>query len=137
MRIYTLNTHLWKLNSNCKKTLFNETVEGSPINLSRISEIQNCFSKSGLYFQSYLALDLYSKVQFFINSSLKLIAWDQFERSLKTYSVASCGFFSLASLFLLFWFYDTQSNLLLLWKRLSLTQMPAKRVERFWRLQWH
>ena len=100
MRIYTLNTHLWKLNSNCKKTLFNETVEGSPINLSRVSEIQNCFSKSGLYFQSYLALVLYSKVQFFINSSLKLIAWDQFERSLKTYSVVPCGFFSLVVLFL-------------------------------------
>ena len=75
----------------------------SQFNLSRVSEIQNCFSKSGLYFQSYLALVLYSKVQFFINSSLKLIAWDQFERSLKTYSVAPCGFFSLASRFLLFW----------------------------------
>ena len=86
----------------------------SQINLGRVSEIQNCFSKSGLYFQSYLALVLYSKVQFFINSSLKLITWDQFERSLKTYSVASCGFFSLASRFLLFWFYDTQSNVLLL-----------------------
>ena len=95
----------------------------SQFNLGRVSEIQNCFSKSGLYFQSYLALVLYSKVQFFINSSLKLIAWDQFERSLKTYSVASCGFFSLASRFLLFWFYDTQSNVLLLWKRLSLTHI--------------
>ena len=65
----------------------------SQFNLSRVSELQNCFSKSGLYFQSYLALVLYSKVQFFINSSLELIAWDQFERSLKTYSVAPCGFF--------------------------------------------